>query len=330
MKVLIGYDGSDCAKASIEDLVLAGLPADVEALILSVADMLVRVPYEDYQPAKDSQHWPTAKLVRTARALAADAMHAAQETAIEGVAMVTTLFPGWDVSSEAVADSPYWALVKTAEEWRADLVVVGAQGRFALGHLFLGSVSQNVLGHAICSVRVGRTRERESAAPPRIILAVDGSPDADMAVECVAQRAWPDETHVRVVTAIDLQLALAIAYDSKFLLDCPDEPDAATAARCHADAVVRRLSDAGLVTTPLVERGDPKKLLIDEARRWNADAIFVGAKGHNRLERFLLGSVSSAVAARAPCTVEVVRALGTAPGNSRPSDAEVVGPRQGR
>ena len=26
MKLLIGYDGSDCAKAAVEDLVLAGLP----------------------------------------------------------------------------------------------------------------------------------------------------------------------------------------------------------------------------------------------------------------------------------------------------------------
>jgi len=52
---------------------------------------------------------------------------------------------------------------------------------------------------------------------------------------------------------------------------------------------------------------EPKRLLLGEAESWGADCIFVGAKGMGRIERFLLGSVSSAVAARAHCSVEVVR-----------------------
>lgn len=71
MNVLIGYDGSDCAKAAVEDLVLAGLSADAEAFVVSVADMLVRVPYEEYQPVRDAKDRPTAKPVQTARAEAA-------------------------------------------------------------------------------------------------------------------------------------------------------------------------------------------------------------------------------------------------------------------
>jgi nucleotide-binding universal stress UspA family protein len=47
-------------------------------------------------------------------------------------------------------------------------------------------------------------------------------------------------------------------------------------------------------------------LLIAEAESWGADCIFVGARGMGRIGRFLLGSVSSAVAARAHCSVEVV------------------------
>jgi nucleotide-binding universal stress UspA family protein len=100
---------------------------------------------------------------------------------------------------------------------------------------------------------------------------------------------------------------MAVAYDAQFLLRYPDEPDALAAARRHASNVVRRLTDVPLIATPHVEESEPKRLLLEEARRWKTDAIFVGAKGHSRLERFLLGSVSAAVAARAPCTVEVVR-----------------------
>lgn len=51
---------------------------------------------------------------------------------------------------------------------------------------------------------------------------------------------------------------------------------------------------------------EPKRLLIAEAETWGADCIFVGSRGMGRIDRFLVGSVSSAVAARAHCSVEVV------------------------
>jgi len=65
---------------------------------------------------------------------------------------------------------------------------------------------------------------------------------------------------------------------------------------------------ANLSVSPVVKPGDPKRLLVQEAEGWEADCIFVGASGLSRIDRFLLGSVSAAVAGRAHCSVEVVRA----------------------
>lgn len=304
MKLLIGYDGSDCAKAAVEDLVLAGLPTSVEATILSVADMLIKVPYEEYLPPAQPEAAPPAKIVATARSLAAEAMTQAREASLEGAALVSTLFPGWGVRAEAVADSPYWALIKRAEQWGANLIVVGSNGRSAVGRLVLGSVSQNVLSHAACSVRVARTRER-GAAPPRVVLGVDGSRFSQMAADAVAARQWPAGTEVRVVTAIDPQLSMAIAYHFVYGERVPE--DFVVAARQGADEVAAKLRKAGLSTSTAVEVADPKHFIVEQAKEWNADSVFLGARGHSRLERFLIGSVSAAVAARAPCTVEVVR-----------------------
>ena len=45
-----------------------------------------------------------------------------------------------------------------------------------------------------------------------------------------------------------------------------------------------------------------------KAKRLSVDCIFLGSTGvSNRLQRFLLGSVSAAVANRAECSVEIVR-----------------------
>jgi nucleotide-binding universal stress UspA family protein len=70
---------------------------------------------------------------------------------------------------------------------------------------------------------------------------------------------------------------------------------------------VALLSRAGVQAEARLIAGDPKRVLLDHAKDWPADTIFVGAQGMRALERFFLGSVSSAIASRASCSVEVVR-----------------------
>ena len=50
------------------------------------------------------------------------------------------------------------AIIDDAEEWNADLIVVGSHGRTGLKRWLLGSVAQAVVSHAPCSVEVVRTR----------------------------------------------------------------------------------------------------------------------------------------------------------------------------
>jgi nucleotide-binding universal stress UspA family protein len=306
MKLLIGFDGSACARAAVQDLVLAGLPRRVEAIVMSVADMPIKIPYDQYLPHTDEGR-PASRIVATARALAADAMAQAREASLEGVELVSSLFPDWVVAAEVVADSPYAAIVKRAEEWAADLVVVGSHGRSGVGRVLLGSVSQNVLAYCGCSVRVARAREREAARPPRIILAVDGSENSDAAIGVVERREWPAGTEVRVLTGVDPHWTLAIACQIGWGEENDGQQDVVSAAARRADAVGRRLTAAGLSVGTNVRTADPKRFVVEEAEHWDADCIFLGARGHSRLERFMLGSVSSAVAGRAACTVEVVR-----------------------
>jgi nucleotide-binding universal stress UspA family protein len=74
------------------------------------------------------------------------------------------------------------------------------------------------------------------------------------------------------------------------------------------NAAAKKLRAAGLRATADVIDGDPRRVLVKVAEEWRADCIFVGATGlTNRFERFLLGSTAGAIAARAHCSVEVVR-----------------------
>jgi nucleotide-binding universal stress UspA family protein len=77
--------------------------------------------------------------------------------------------------------------------------------------------------------------------------------------------------------------------------------------RQRVESVAEELREAGLAADAMVLDGEPNRQLLQEAERWGANCIFLGAKGHGKISRFVIGSVSASVAARALCSVEVVR-----------------------
>src|SRR5687768_3277098 len=312
MKVLIGYDGSECSKTAIADLKHAGLPPRVDAVGLTAVDVWPGLLDPEAFPVAPGSREALERFIGPARGRAQQAMAEARDTAGRGAADLTRLFPEWTVSSRAVAEPPHWALIKCAEELDADLIVVGSQGRTALQRTILGSVSQSVLHHAVCSVRIARGTAPSEQRPLRIVLGVDGSVDAAMAVQAVAGRTWPEGTEVRVVTAADLKLAILMLAASSATTVAPrfrdgvPEDEYAFATKM-VEQVARELKETGLIVSTAVRDGDPKRVLLHEADFWAADGIFVGSQGLSRVERLVIGSVSAAVAARAHCSVEVVR-----------------------
>ena len=85
------------------------------------------------------------------------------------------------------------------------------------------------------------------------------------------------------------------------------EEDRKRQANELAGQAVTELREAGFTASGLVDFGDAKTRIIDNAAKWPADLIVVGSHGWKGLNRFLLGSVSEAVARHAPCSVEIVR-----------------------
>lgn len=308
MKIIIGYDGSNYADTAIDDLQLAGLPTDSQALVLSVADVWPGMPPMYRESMTPGPTEMTMAVADAARKMAETAQAEAKELAIKARARVAGLFPSWSVDCEAVSDSPASALTERAESWGADLVAIGSHGRGALARLFFGSISQKVLRYAPCSVRVGRHLDNRHPGPLRVLLGLDTSEGAAAALAAVAGRAWPQQTHVRLVTAMDIRLATAVP-----VLEAPigEQNFVATDENAYVKDAQNRaaeeLRSAGLVVSTVIKDGDAKHVLLDEAEQWRADCIFLGAKGTSRIERFLLGSVSGSVAARAHCSVEVIR-----------------------
>jgi len=300
MKILIAYDGSECANTALEDLKRAGLPNEVEALVMSTADVFL--------PPPDTEGETTAPVyvpdaVKRARELAQGQLDEADAQAKQASEEVRTMFPSWHVRYEALADSPAWALIRTADEWKPDLIVMGARGHSVFGgRLILGSISQRVLYEAKCSVRIARASQKNADDPVRILIGVDHSSDSTAAVDAVCSRNWPKGSEAGVLAVVDTVMAI----DSAKWIEVDDEKKW-DKVREIFEPTAEKLRRAGLHTEVLVRRGTPADEMLDEANTWGAECIFVGAKGARGIERLLLGSVSSAISARAHCSVEVVR-----------------------
>jgi nucleotide-binding universal stress UspA family protein len=297
LKILIGYDGSRDAKTALKDLSLAGLPSKAQALVLTVT-----TPWEPGGP------WGRKPVNREASRIAAESLAQAKALAEEAVGVLQARFPGWTVSAESSIDSPAHGLLTRAESWKPDLIVLGRHGRTALGRLLMGSVSQKVMHHAPADLRIARPRRRTGGTAPRILVAVDGSEGSDRAVAAAVAREWPKGARIRVLAALE-GMGLIDALGA--LRKSRAAGGAGTPARDwverKSDAAVARLAAAGFKAEPKVLVGDPRIIILREAREWEADCIFLGSRGLDAVERFVLGSVSSAVASHAPCTVEIVR-----------------------
>jgi len=145
----------------------------------------------------------------------------------------------------------------------------------------------------------------------KILLAVDGSPCSDAAVEEVGRRPWPDGSSIVVLTTFELPSPPA-AETWALPINFFEELDLALQkqARNVVERAIEKLKPGLSKTISLDARilpGPPQSVILDEAEEWRADLIVVGSHGYHAWKRFLLGSVSHSVVSHAKCSVEVVR-----------------------
>jgi len=297
MKILIGHDVSKSADAALVDLQRAGLPDDAEALIVSVADTMMVVPTPDYELSEQAlmSRRVTSGLAY-ARTQTAQVIEEANEFASRARDRVQTYFPLWSVHTETLTGMPASELIRKANEWKPDLIVVGSHGRSPITRFILGSVSKTIVTDSGHSVRVSRGNiEKDLSEPPKLVIGVDGSSEAEEAVRAVGGRVWPYGTEVRII-AVD---------DGSSSLINGGLPMASAQMVAWAE---NELTEIGLKVSVLKEKGDPRRVLFEQARAWDADSIFVGGRRFSSaLERFQLGSVATALVTKAHCSVEVLR-----------------------
>jgi nucleotide-binding universal stress UspA family protein len=280
MKLLLAVDSATSAEVLVDAVGIRPWPEGTTAHMLSVvADM--DVPEEVWREVGYGK----------------GAVRREMETRGEQITPIAKRLEAAGVAAEVVVARgdarhliPFYA-----RKWSSDLVFVRAHVRKDLTHWMVGSVARAVVTSASCTVQIVRDVAEDRAhtldSGRRVLLATDGSETASKAAEALVQRPWPDGSEFRIVTV-----------EEPWLIT----PTSVTGNIKSAEQV---LASAGLEATAVVTSGNPKEGILEEAKKWNADLIVLGSHGRRGFKRFLLGSVSEAVAMNAHCSVVVVRGV---------------------
>ncbi len=146
----------------------------------------------------------------------------------------------------------------------------------------------------------------------RVLLAVDGSPCSEMAVQAVIDRFPPGDTQVKVIHAVEWmrEMPLCFQYGSG-----PNAGHDVVASRHNSferarelvERVAAQLEFKGFHPSVATPDADPRHAIVEAAREWPADLIVLGSHGRKGLDRLLIGSVAESVVRHAPCSVDIVR-----------------------
>ncbi|HEY2843597.1 MAG TPA: universal stress protein [Bryobacteraceae bacterium] len=290
MKVLVAIDDSPASQAVLREVALRPWP---ESSCLEVIHVVEPAHLWTDSATSDEAMRQAAQLVE----------RAATELCGHNLEASGVVLPG---DAKRV-------ILDRAGATRADFVFAGSHGASAVTRFLTGNVASALVRYAPCSVEIVRTREGKPPGVRKILLATDGSESSERAAQSIAERSWAEGTEVEVLSVVELTLGNTQAFLEPPLVDSGQFETQREAAMQRAQSGVasavqilsQRFSKVSESISVLLN--GPKTVIVEQAEQSGADLIVVGSHGHRGIERFLLGSVSEAVAFHANCSVEVIR-----------------------
>lgn len=146
MKILVATDGSECSTAALRSVASRPWPKGTKIKVISIPEPFMPLGEFPYFELKEIENLNTSAL-KEAKHYAAAASEILAKAGLENV-----------TGTPLPRDTDAREILKEAERWQAQMVVLGSHGRRGLDRMTMGSVSEHVALHAPCSVEVIRMR----------------------------------------------------------------------------------------------------------------------------------------------------------------------------
>ena len=140
-----------------------------------------------------------------------------------------------------------------------------------------------------------------SIFPTNILLATDGSGEAELAATTAADLANATNSELHIIHVGELRPTVLAQTELE-----PAQLE--REARALLDEQVRRVEETGgTVKEAHLRLGRADEEIVDLAQSLGVGLIVIGSRGRGRIRRALMGSVSDSVVRHAPCPVTIVR-----------------------
>jgi nucleotide-binding universal stress UspA family protein len=229
--------------------------------------------------------------VETTRTLA----QLADNLATEGVHAETTIHRG----------EPYAEILQAIRVQQAELVVMRTHARIGLDRAIMGSVAERVLSRSDVPVVIVRPDQRSMHKLSTLLVPVDGSPGAALALSSAVTLAKKTGAAIHLLDiAVPISLEAWGGYGGMLYYDPSWDQEALSSAQSYVEGMVRRLTGLGLTVSGDARMSSRVAATIgDAAEGYAADLIVMSSHGRTGLPRALLGSVADAVTRTARCPV---------------------------
>jgi len=199
-------------------------------------------------------------------------------------------------------------IIDQAEQMGAGLIVMGSRGIGPIRRVLTGSVSDSVVRHAHCPVMVVRGGAVEP--PTKILLATDGSEEANLASSTAADlaRSTGSELHIVYVEPASYVYEMAEWESSRAGKRSELERAAKEMADSRVQEQEQKIGEAGAqIAGTYATVGFPDAEIVGLAGKMGVGLKVLGSRGRGPLKRALMGSVSDSVVRHAHCPILVVR-----------------------
>jgi nucleotide-binding universal stress UspA family protein len=307
LRIILAVDGSIYSKSAVQEVLNHPWPDHSEIRLVSVIRTL-----DTYVPAVEL-------FVDTRSGGALGGLYTKAKKQLEIMAedlkhYATNCTWSVDVRLGDIAEG----LMTVAQEWEADLIVVGAHGRTGVAKLLLGSVSEALVTHAPCPVLVVKRKNADDPAEiktdyKRVLVPLDDSYFSGVAMHWIAGRMWPDDAQFCLLHVANHDLVET--REQVHARHADHETEAQHKSAIKAAGMFALKARAAYLGEKMghhrftckVEEGKPSHVIVDVSAKWPADLIVMGSHGHESKALRILGSTTREVTAAAKCSVEVVR-----------------------
>jgi nucleotide-binding universal stress UspA family protein len=159
MKVLLAIDESACSVAATHAIIAQWRPQDAVVRVVHAInwDLIVPISLQFARGAEVSRAYQELRerTNREAEELVTRAARQLQDA-------------GFCTSAVVQEGEPHRVILDCAAVWQPDLIVLGSHGKTGLDRLMQGSVSENVMRHATCSVEVVRPAHDSATSAERV------------------------------------------------------------------------------------------------------------------------------------------------------------------